>query len=197
VMFARHDAAAGQPRFTPDGRYLVTGSVDRTARVWEVATGREVSRIALEYPVNDLAIDPSGRFLAVGDDETASVWELSDARRVLYLPHETAVNGVAFSPDGRYLATAARNGVARIWDVSTGEQLAAMAHDKPLNGLAFSPDGHYLATASNDRTVRLWAPVLQDPVQAACARVTQNLTPEQWRQYLGDEPFSKTCPDLP
>ena len=197
VMFAKHDAAAGQPRFTPDGRYLVTGSLDRTARVWELATGREVSRIVLDYAVNDLAIDQSGTYLAVGDDQTATVWNLSDSRRVLYLPHETAVNGVAFSPDGHYLATAARNGVARLWDMTTGAQVAAMAHDKPLNGLAFSPDGRYLATASNDHTLRLWAPVIQDPVAEACARVTRNLTPEEWRQYLGDEPYSKTCPDLP
>jgi WD40 repeat protein/transcriptional regulator with XRE-family HTH domain/energy-coupling factor transporter ATP-binding protein EcfA2 len=197
VMLAKHDAAAGQPRFTPDGRYLITGSVDRTARMWDIATGREVLRIELDYPVNDLAIDPSGRYLAVGDDQTASIWELSSARRILYLPHETAVNGVAFSPDGRYLATAARNGIARLWDVATGEQLAAMAHDKPLNGLAFSPDGRYLATASNDHTVRLWVPILQDPVAAACGRVTRNLSPEEWRQYLRDEPYGKTCPDLP
>ena len=197
VMFAKHDAAAGQPRFTPDGRYLVTGSVDRTARVWELASGREVSRIVLEYPINDLDIDRTGRYVAVGDDQTASVWELSSGRRVLYLPHETAVNGVAFSPDGRYLATAARNGVARMWDMLSGRQVSAMAHDKPLNGLAFSPDGRYLATASNDHTVRLWAPVLEDPVAQACNRVTRNLTAEQWHQYLADEPYSKTCPDLP
>src|SRR5207245_5468399 len=50
VMFARHDAAAGQPRFTADGRFLASGSVDRPARVWELASGREVSRVVLEYP---------------------------------------------------------------------------------------------------------------------------------------------------
>jgi WD40 repeat protein len=150
-----------------------------------------------DYPINDLAISPDGRYVAAGDEQTARVWEFETGRPILSRPHDSAVNGVAFSPDGRYLATAARNGVARVWELVSGRQVAGMAHDKPLNGLAFSPDGRRLATTSNDGTVRLWQPVLDDPVAEACARVTRNLTREEWHQYLRDELYRKTCPDLP
>jgi hypothetical protein len=37
----------------------------------------------------------------------------------------------------------------------------------------------------------------KDLIDEACARLTRNLTPEEWRQYLGDEPYRKTCPNLP
>jgi WD40 repeat protein len=211
-----HDDRVFAVAFSPDGRWLATVSADGAARVWDWAASTLQARMAQAGPAQihyspdggsqfaestteSIAFSADGRHVLTirSADHAARAWELNSGREVLYLPHETAVNGVAFSPDGRYLATAARNGVARLWEMASGRQVAAMAHDKPLNGLAFSPDGRYLATASNDHTVRLWVPVLEDPVGQACARVTRNLSPEQWRQYLGDEPYRATCPGLP
>jgi hypothetical protein len=57
--------------------------------------------------------------------------------------------------------------------------------------LAFSPDGKYLVTGN-----KAWLLWPDDLVAEACARLTRNLSPEEWRQYLGDEPYRKTCPGL-
>jgi WD40 repeat protein/transcriptional regulator with XRE-family HTH domain len=196
VMQAAHAAAAGYPRFSLDGRYLFTGSVDRTVRMWDIGTGQEVKRMVHQFPINDIDLSPDGRYLAAGDDQGASVWDVDGGREVLRFPHDNAVNGVAFSPDGQYLATGSRTGFARVWELTTGLEVASMAHDKPMNGIAFSPDGRYLATASNDRTARVWTPLLTDPVAEACAHLTHNLSTEEWRRYLRDEPYRKTCPNL-
>ena len=65
------------------------------------------------------------------------------------------------------------------------------------DGLAFSPDGTRLATASLDKTAWLWLWRTEDLIAEACKRLPRNLTHAEWRQYLVDEPYRPTCPNLP
>src|ERR1017187_7127454 len=71
--------------FSPDGRWALTGSSDKTARVWEVATGKEVRRFdGHSDSVTSVAFSPDGRWALTGShDQTARVWEVrSEERRV-------------------------------------------------------------------------------------------------------------------
>ena len=62
---------------------------------------------------------------------------------------------------------------------------------------AVSDDGRYLTTVNNNAIARTWFLRPADLVTEACARLTRNLTTEEWRQYVGDEPYRVTCPNLP
>jgi uncharacterized delta-60 repeat protein len=146
--------------FSPDGGILATGSLNDTARLWEVATGREIAALrGHEAPVLSVAFSPDGRTLATGsEDETARLWEVATGREIAAMRgHESGVWSVAFSPDGRTLATGSRDKTARLWEVATGREIAALhGHENQVLSVAFSPDGRTLATGSADKTVRLW-----------------------------------------
>ncbi len=86
---------------------------------------------------------------------------------------------------------------ARVCEAATRQEVARLAHEDVVRAVASSPDGKWVATGSFDHTARVWRGRTIDLITEACSRLTRNLTSEEWQQYLGDEPYSKTCPNLP
>ncbi|WP_225823776.1 trypsin-like peptidase domain-containing protein [Streptomyces naphthomycinicus] len=146
--------------FSPDGRTLATGSIDHTARLRDMATGK--TRIILTGhtgPVWSVAFSPDGRTLATASqDRTVRLWDVATGKtRRILTGHHDWVSWVAFSRDGRTLATASKDHTARLWDVATGKtRIVLKGHHNWVYSVAFSPDGRTLATASKDHTARLW-----------------------------------------
>src|SRR3990170_2498802 len=67
-----HHAIVWSVAFSPDGKYVVSGSADRSARVWDAATGQEVARMTHEDGVNSVAFSPDGKYVVSGSlDKTA------------------------------------------------------------------------------------------------------------------------------
>jgi hypothetical protein len=103
------------------------------------------------------------------------------------------------SADGRWAAAGAGSAVVRLLDASTGREVAQfVAAADTIDELALSPDGNWLATAGGDGTVRLWR---LGPAEAmiadACARLPRNLTFDEWKRAFGNQPYRRTCPQLP
>ena len=152
--------------FSPDGRLLATASTDKTAWLWDPATGGWLRTLAGHAAgVRGVAFSPDGRLLATAStDKTAWLWDpaTGDCLRTL-TGHAESIYGVAFSPDGRLLATAGEDATAKVWDPVTGDCLRTLAgHAAGLRGVAFSPDGRLLATAGEDATAKVWDPVTGD-----------------------------------
>ncbi len=158
VQVLRHDGEVNDVMFSPDGRLLATASNDGTARVWEVGSGQEHTRVTHDDRVREVTFSPDGRLLATAsNDGTARVWEVGSGQEHTRVTHDNAVRGVVFSPEGRLLATASDDGTARVWEVGSGQERARVTHDSLVWWVEFSPDGWLLATASDDYTARVWA----------------------------------------
>ena len=71
-----HDSWVSSVAFNPDGKYVVSGSLDYTVRVWEATTGNEVARMTHDGDVSSVAFSPDGKYIVTGSDyRTARIWE--------------------------------------------------------------------------------------------------------------------------
>jgi WD40 repeat protein len=149
---------AGLPKvqavaFSPDGRWLATGSADCTARIFEVASGQELLRVTNAPGVNDVAFSPDGRWLATSG-ATTRIWDAASGEELLGVSHDWCMR-VAVSPDGRLLATTGTDNTARVWNTASGEEVAAFSHDSRTWDVAFGRDGRWLAVGGG-ATARVW-----------------------------------------
>ena len=137
------------------------------------------------------------RVATASRDDTARVWDVTSGAEIARLMHDAAVNAVAFSRDGSRVVTASSDGTARVWESSSGQEIARLIHDANVTAVAFSRDGRMIATASADNTAEIRYVHTQDLITQACLRLTRNLTLREWRRYIGEEPYRRTCEDLP
>jgi WD40 repeat protein/tRNA A-37 threonylcarbamoyl transferase component Bud32 len=178
-----HEDAVLAVSFDRDGRRVLTGSADKTARIWDTASGKElVSLRGHDAPVVVATFSPDGRqvlTLGPGPDRSARLWDAASGKELVRMKLSTEWDprfhlgnltvGLAepsgyytasFSPDGRRVLTAFGEWpdcTARVWDAATGKELVELhGHEGPVGCARFSPDGRRIVTASLDKTVRLW-----------------------------------------
>ena len=137
-----------------------TASADKTARIWDVATFKEIAVLrGYEDNVPSAAFSPDGVSVVTASyAKTPRIWHVATAREIEVLRgHEDGVPSAVFSPDGTRIVTASWDKTARIWDVATATEIAVLrGHEGPVQSAAFSPDGTRIVTASADKTVRVW-----------------------------------------
>jgi WD40 repeat protein len=149
--------------FSPDGRRVVTASEDKTARVWNVDTKKEIAVLSGHSDsVEKASFSPDGqRVVTASDDGTAGIWDAESGRlETLLRGHEKPVYSAEFSPDphGANVLTASSDGTARLWSTQTEADkslaiLSIAGGAGPVRGAALSPDGRLIAIAFNDNEI--------------------------------------------
>jgi WD40 repeat protein len=166
-LLTGHSQGVTSVAVTADGARILTGSLDKTARLWDAVSGDLIAEFRGHTDrISAVAVTPDGRRIATGsDDGTARLWDTASGRLVAeFNGHTGRVLGVAVSADGTRIITGSDDHTARIWDAASGAPVAVLkGHRSAVSSVAVTPDGTRIVTGSWDRTARLWDAATEMP----------------------------------
>ncbi len=155
-----HATAVWSIDFNPAGDRIVTGSFDRTFRLWDFINLKELSEFeGHSKSVLAVAFHPVRNVIASGSlDETIRLWDMTSHRIIhTFKGHSGNIYSLDFSPDGKYLISASRDHTIKLWDVDEKELIRTFeGHTAAVFSVAFSPAGNHLLSGSVDQTIKLW-----------------------------------------
>ncbi|KAK9709170.1 hypothetical protein K7432_009212 [Basidiobolus ranarum] len=183
-----HKAGCQTAVFSPDGKYVATGSADTSLKVLDVSKmntrsdsgeDRPVIRTLYDHvaPVNDLAFHPNGLVLAsCSDDQSIKLYDLSKPnvkRAFRYLQDSHAVRSIAFHPAGDFICAGTDHEAMRIYDVKTFQcyipaKNPTDLHKGGITQVRFASNGSLVVTSSLDGSIKLW-----DLVSGKCVRTIE------------------------
>ncbi len=143
----------------PDARHLLSAGQDKTLRLWELETGREIRRTGTSGQVLALALSADGRrALSGGTDKSVQLWDVGSGVELKRVVLDGSVISLAFSSDGQRGLAGLDGGTVRLLDLNAGREIRRLQGHTggAVRAVAFAPDGLRALSGGDDNTARLW-----------------------------------------
>lgn len=155
-----HSARVAALAWSPNGKYIASGSYDKTVQVWSADPGDHFQPYIYRGHsdgVQTVAWSPDSSRIASGSiDTTVQVWDALTGEHVLIYRINSIVNVVSWPPDGKYIASGSEDGTVHMWNVATGQLMYVYrGHRGSVNAITWSPDSQKFASGSADKTVQI------------------------------------------
>jgi WD40 repeat protein len=191
------DSIGGGPdievAFSRDGRQLLIGSGYK-AQIWDIEAKNTIANVKFADLVSKAVFSPDAHLVATGNVYgIITIMDVKNGKEVMRVVQDQPVHDLIFSAGGTRLASVG-DFTAHVWDVKSGREIARL----PYGGktIACGPDSRLIAIAG-EGGVQLLNWRSQDLIDNACAHLSRNLSHSEWWEYLGEEPYTPTCPNLP
>merc|ERR1712142_700523 len=189
-----------------DGHFALSGSWDKTLRLWDLAAGKTTRRfedhtkdvLSVAFSADNRQIVSGSRdktiklwntlaqckysnpiIVSCGWDKAVKVWSLTNCKlKTNHYGHTGYLNTVTVSPDGSLCASGGKDAKAMLWDLNDDKHLYTLDHTEPINALCFSPNRYWLCAATGP-SIKIWDLEGKDQVDELKAGViTQNHNPK-------------------
>ena len=163
-QFDGHSSYVNAAAFSADGRWLLTASSDNSARLWDVADGRELRRFDDGDSLNFVAMSADNRYLLTGGyGKTGRLWEATSGREIRSFDSPSCV---ALSSDGRLVLAGGPQDDVRLYETETGREVRRfkIGSGENVEWVSFSPDGNSFIAGDAWGTHRVWNAASGSPI---------------------------------
>jgi WD40 repeat protein len=190
VLSYGHISSVRSVAFSPDGKTCLSGSGDRSLKLWDIQTGACIRTfIGHDHFIRSIAFSPDGKTCLSGSwDNTLKLWDTNSGDCILtFTGHQYFVRSVAFSPDGKTCISGSWDQSIKLWDTLSGICIRTfLGHEHFVRCVAFTPDGKTIISSSWDNVLKLW-----DVASSEC--ISTISTNEHSFGSIAVSPDGKTC----
>jgi WD40 repeat protein len=149
-----HDRSVTTLHFSPDESHIVSGSSDRTVRVWDLNTGIQVHTLSghLEAVYSVVYSLDGVHIASASEDQTVRIWDSFSGEQIHHFIESTCPTSISFSPDGIHLTTRYEDDSVSLRHVLSGRELCTLPSFPSVEFLATQQGDSFLSTSDDIST---------------------------------------------